>query len=375
MGNASSRRLKVAIVAPPFVPVPPGAYGGTELIVAELVDGLIERGADVTLYACGTSRGGLRHGCEVRSFFRTPLWPPSEQAELEHAAFVVRDMLSRPGGFDLVHSHVPSFLPLASRLNLPVVHTIHHDAKSPHCATYANLPEVEYVAISERQQRLCGPFARAHVVHHGLDPTRYRLARNTPRDDCGVAFIGRLSRSKGPHLAIDVARAAGLRIQLGGEAHEPEDSGYFADDLEWRLACDHVTWYGPVDQSRKADILTCARALLFPISWEEPFGLVMIEAMLSGCPVVAFRRGSVPEIVEEGVTGFIVRDEEEMAAILRGPAHPARFDRARCRRRAIERFASDRMVDDYLAVYATAFERHWHPYGRAAEGGPAELHV
>lgn len=368
-----ARRLRVAMVAPPFVKVPPDSYGGTELIIAELIDGLIERGADVTLYASGDSRGGFLDRCEVRSLYASARWPPSSRIEQEHVAFAATDIAHRRNEFDLVHSHVPSFVQMSRGLQLPIVHSIHHDLQPTLCAAYQLHPEIEYVAISHRQRELCGPFPRSHVVHHGLDPSRFRCAASL-RDDCGVAYISRLSRCKGPHLAIDVARAAGLRIQLGGLPHVPEDSAFFDDYVEWRLQSDHVIWYGEVDHMRKTAMLANSRALLFPIEWEEPFGLVIIEAMLSGCPVVAFGRGAAPELIEEGITGFIARDEHEMVEILRGPAHPARFDRERCRRRAICRFSSDRMVNDYLKVYLAAIQNQWLPV-TAAEGAQANTHA
>jgi glycosyltransferase involved in cell wall biosynthesis len=346
------QRLRIAVVSTPFLSVPPPDYGGTELVVAELVDGLIERGAEVTVFATGDSRGGFRHACEVRAAFARAAWPPDPFVELEHCAYAVREILADDNSFDVVHAHTPSFVPLAGRLTpqTPLVLTLHHPFDPALTELYQRHAGVSFAAISARQLELMGPFERSAVIHHGLSPERYRLA--PPRPDA-VAFLGRLARVKGPHLAIDVAARAGLNLRIGGRPHG-EDREYYRDEVAPRLEEPHVEYLGAVNHVRKLELLSTARALLFPIDWEEPFGLVALEAMLCGCPVVAFRRGAVPELVEEGVTGFIARDPEHMAELLRGPAHPERFDRAGCRARAAARFCARRMVDDYLELFERA---------------------
>ncbi|MGI5862570.1 MAG: glycosyltransferase family 4 protein [Myxococcales bacterium] len=338
------------MVSTPFVPVPPRQYGGTELVVAELIDGLVDRGVEVTLFAAGDSQGGYRRACPVRSWFKDSTWPPSVFKELEHTSFALGELLAGHGEHDLVHAHCPTFLPLSQHLGLPVVYTLHHPYDAELCRLYAGFPRVTYVSISARQQQLCGPFARGAVVHHGIGPERYRLGRVCPDT---VAFLGRLSRVKAPHRAIDVAAAAGLRIRVGGRPHE-EDAGYFRAELQQRLGAPHVEYLGEIGHEPKVELLSTSRALLFPIEWEEPFGLVMIEAMLCGCPVIAYARGSAPEVIDEGITGFFARDEEHMVKLLEGPARPEVFDRKRCREHAVRRFSAARMVDDYLRVYRAA---------------------
>jgi glycosyltransferase involved in cell wall biosynthesis len=165
-----------------------------------------------------------------------------------------------------------------------------------------------------------------------------------------VCFIGRYAQVKGPHTAIDVARQAGVRIWLAGEVHSPDES-WAAEQLRPRLAESHVTEMGPIGIAAKASLLAHARALLAPIEWNEPFGLILIEAMLSGCPVVAFPRGSVRELVEDGLTGFLAASPEHMVELIRPGGAVDTFDRIRCRQRAIERFSADRMVDDHIALY------------------------
>jgi glycosyltransferase involved in cell wall biosynthesis len=217
------------------------------------------------------------------------------------------------------------------------------------------------VAVSDRQRQLLPELSLLARVHHGLDPGRYLLG-----DGKGPAlFLGRLAREKGPHVAIDVARRAAAPLVLAGDAHWC-DHDYFAHEVEPRLDVDRdrVTWIGEIGLDEKGALLGHARALLFPIDWEEPFGLVMIEAMLSGTPVLAFPRGAVPEVIDPGVTGFICHDEVEMAAHLIEISRNG-FDRARCRARAIARFGRARMVADYLDIYRAAI------LGEAAESGRA----
>jgi len=338
------------MLSTPFVAVPPRQYGGTALVVAELVDGLTERGAQVTLFATGDSRGGFRSRCAVKARFAQPAWPPSDALELEHCAHALRDLLAEAGSFDLVPAHCASLVPFAQMLDRPMVYTLHHHFRADLARLYQAHPEVTYVSISRRQLQLSGPFPRSAVIHHGIDPDRYRLGR--PRADV-VAFLGRLSQVKGPHTAVDVARLAGLKLRVGGRAHE-EDRAYFTAEVAWRLRQDHVEYLGELAHEPKVALLSTARALLFPVDWEEPFGLVAIEALLCGCPVIAFGRGAVPEIVEEGVTGFVARDPEHMAELLHGPASVQRFDRVRCRERAAQRFSAERMIGDYLALYHRA---------------------
>jgi glycosyltransferase involved in cell wall biosynthesis len=269
-------------------------------------------------------------------------------ADLNHVSWAMQQ-ISRSGPFDVIHAHSAVALACARLVpDVPMVYTLHHPREEQLSEFYRHCPEPYYIAISEDQRRREVPLRHVHVIHHGLDPAKYQC---TPHPlGTYVCFVGRYSRVKGPHTAIDVAREAGVPIRMAGEVHPPDEAWTDAE-LRARLAQPHVTELGPIGIAAKAPLLAHARALLAPIEWHEPFGLVLIEAMLSGCPVVAFAMGSVPELVEDGVTGFIATSPEHMVELIRpgGAAH--RFDRVRCRQRASERFSADRMVADHIAVY------------------------
>jgi len=358
--------VRIAVISTPFVPVPPPRYGGTELVVAGLCGELGARGHEVVLYATGDSAPpGPVH---LRALYPTAVWPPDPTRELAHCAFALADLLAE-GGVDLVHAHAAPALACARRLGVPLVYTVHHHRDEALCELYRAVqdPGVTMVCISERQRELLADACAARVVHHGLDARRYPLGAGTGGY---AAFLGRFAREKGVHVALDVARAAGVPLRLGGAPHW-RDEAYFAAEVAPRLERRRAArWLGEVGHAPKVALLSGAVATLFPIDWEEPFGLVMVESMLAGTPVLAFPRGAAGEVVEDGVTGWLVPDAEAMADRLRWLHRGGRFDRARCRRRAALRFGVGRMVDGYLAAYATALGRR---AGAHARGSRARL--
>ena len=336
--------MRIALISTPFVAVPPWLYGGTELVVSELAEGLVRRGHHVELFATGDSKTTA----ELRSLYREAQWPPSMLADLNHVSWAMQQ-ISQRGPFDVIHAHSAVALACARLLpNVPMVYTLHHARDEELSALYRCCTEPTYIAISEDQRRREVPLCHVHTIHHGLDPARYRCTER-PLGDY-VCFVGRYSQVKGPHTAIDAARQAGVRIRLAGEVHPP-DEAWFEEQLRPRLAQPHITEMGPIGIAAKASLLAHARALLAPIEWNEPFGLILIEAMLSGCPVVAFPMGSVRELVEDGLTGFIAASPEHMVELIRPGGATETFDRVRCRQRAIERFSACRMVADHVALY------------------------
>lgn len=334
--------MRIAMVSTPFIAVPPAGYGGTELVVHELVEGLAEAGHDVVLFATGDSRTSG----ELRSLYGQAQWPPRPLVELSHAAWAVSQVSKED--FDVVHVHCASALALhrfapGTRL----AYTLHHEQTDELSEFYRLHQDPFYIAISAAQAAREVSLRRLEVIHHGLSPDRFECRERAGEH---VAFIGRFSSVKGPHTAIDVAERTGLPIHVAGEIHDV-DGDFGEREVLPRLEKSHVTFHGPIGGQAKVPFYRDARALLAPIEWEEPFGLVLIEAMLSGCPVVAFPRGSVPELIEEGVTGFTVKDADAMADVIRPGGPLDAFDRLRCRERAVERFGRDAMVRSHERLY------------------------
>lgn len=340
--------MKIALISTPFVSVPPKDYGGTELIVYELAEGLVARGHEVTVVATGDSRTTAH----LEALYPEAQWPPGFLAEVNHVSWAFSRIAGR--GYDVVHCHSASALAIARLIpELPVVYTLHHVRDERLSELYRYFPQVWYVAISNRQRELEIELPRIEVIHHGVDHARY-LGPSIPDD--GVCFVGRLSEVKGPHIAIDVAEAAGVEIRVAGSIHKDDDDPNFAArEILPRLERPHVRYLGPIGMEAKRALFSSSKATLVPLNWEEPFGIVMIEAMLCGCPVIAFPRGSAPELIEEGVTGFLVPDARAMAELIRSGLDG--FDRERCRARAIERFDRSAMVVAHEELYRRAREQ------------------
>jgi glycosyltransferase involved in cell wall biosynthesis len=348
--------MHIAVVSTPFISVPPRDYGGTELVVYELVEGLLDQGHDVTLFATGDSstRGTL---C---SLYDEAHWPPSPLREVNHVSWAFSQIAD--GGFDLIHVHSALALGMARLVQRPpMIYTLHHDRVEEFSEFYRHFPQIYYVAISENQRRIEVPLPRCEVIYHGLDPERFECG-----DAAGdfVCFIGRFTEEKGPHIAIDVARDAGVPIQVAGRTHPP-DREFAAREVEPRLALPNVNYLGCIGVSEKVPLLRQARALLAPLQWEEPFGLTMIEAMLSGCPVVAFPRGSAPELIDPGITGLLAESPAEMVELIRPGGAVDSIDRRECCNRAVERFSRRRFVADHIRLYERVIDE------AGAAGAPA----
>ncbi|MHB8423241.1 MAG: glycosyltransferase family 4 protein [Leptospirales bacterium] len=332
--------MKIAIVSTPFVSVPPKKYGGTELFLYHLSEKLVDRGHSVTLFSTGDSRTRA----ELEFLYTQGRWPINPMDELTHLSFAIKRIRER-NDIDLVHLNTPYALPFADTMELPAVVTLHHPRTPDYSLTYQQYPAFHYVSISQSQKNQEVPLPNFSVIHHGLDPNSYPPSY-TPENY--VAFLGRLAPEKGPDSAIRVAQQAGVPIHMAGAVHWI-DTYFYTRQLRPLLSLPHVKWIGEADHIRKVSLLQGAKALLFPIRWEEPFGLVMIEAMLCGTPVLAFRRGSAPEIVDEGITGFLADTEEEMADIIRTKV-PS-FDREACRIQAVRKFSTSVMVDRYESLF------------------------
>ncbi|SDD96854.1 glycosyltransferase family 4 protein [Actinokineospora iranica] len=336
-----SRPLRIAMIAPPWLELPPRAYGGIESVCADLVDALVDRGHQVTLVAPGRNRTKAT----LVNTYREPQQERFCQVapDVVHAVAVQR--LLPDLDVDIVHDHTMTGPLLAGKCPVPTVVTVHGPVTNELRDYYTHIgADVSLVAISTAQCRARPDLPWAGMVHNAvhLDAIPFRA----DKEDY-VVFLGRANPDKGAPLAIQAARAAGLRIVLAGKCGESNEKRYFAREVEPLLGPD-AEWIGEVDHEAKTRLLGGARALLFPIRWEEPFGMVMIEAMACGTPVVALRRGSVPEVVTHGETGLICDSPDDLPAALRDVD---RIDPARCRQEVADRFTADTMAEGYLRVY------------------------
>lgn len=337
--------MKIAQIAPLAESVPPRLYGGTERIVSYLTEELVRQGHEVTLFASGDSRTAAELHAVVPQALR--LGPPIRDASA-YCALQLEAVRQRAEEFDVIHFHTDCLhLPLVRALGLRnVVATAHGRMDLPEYAgTFEEFADAPLVSISE-QQRI--PLPRCNwvgTVPHGLPSSVCRF-NPEPRGDY-LAFVGRFSPEKRADRAVEIARRAGMKLRIAAKV-DSADRDYFVKCIEPLLSQPHVEYVGEICEREKWDFLGNARALLFPIDWPEPFGLVLIEAMSCGTPSIAWREGAVPEIIQEGANGFIV-DSLEAAA---EAAHRAlRLDRCTVRQQFERRFTVERMTRDYLDVY------------------------
>jgi len=344
--------VRLAFVAPLAESVPPRRYGGTERVVSWLVEELVRRGHDVTLFASGDSRTGAR---------LVPMAPKALRLAgvNDHGPYhliELGEVFRRGTEFDLVHSHLDYLAFPFTRLSpTPVVHTLHGRLDLPWLPDiYRRYPELHLISISDAQRAPLPGVRFDATVHHGLprDLLTFRV-----RPDDYFLFLGRVSPEKGPVLAVQAARAAGVRLVIAAKV-DPMDRAFYEREVEPLLDPPRIEYVGEVDDREKDELLGGARGLLLPIDWPEPFGLTFIEAMACGTPVITRPCGSVPEIVRPGVTGCVASTLDELVAAIRAVE---RIDRARCRAAFERHFTVERMTDDYERVYrrllpATAVE-------------------
>jgi glycosyltransferase involved in cell wall biosynthesis len=341
----ASRPLRIAQVSPLYEAVPPKLYGGTERIVAYLTDELVRRGHAVTLFASGDSTSQARLKAVVPTALRLGA---AGQDTLAPHILELAQVFDRAHEFDVIHSHTGYVAFPFSRFSPgATVHTMHGRLDQPETfALHHHFRDEALVSISLDQRRPLDPFGVnwAGTVYHGLPLDQYAYA---PRAGEYLAFLGRISPEKRPDLAIALAKQAGVPLRIAAKV-DPVDREYFAREIEPLLDHRLVEFVGEIGEEDKPAFLGGARALVFPIDWPEPFGLVMIEALACGTPVIARRRGSVPEVIRHGRTGFIV---ESMADMVRAVRRLDRIDRAECRREAEARFSVERMADGYEVLY------------------------
>ncbi|HUQ39685.1 MAG TPA: glycosyltransferase family 4 protein [Acidimicrobiales bacterium] len=338
--------MRIGVIAPPWTPVPPQLYGGIELVVDRLAVGFQAAGHEVLLFTTGDST------CPV------PMAWTLERAQGHRIGAAVPEILHVMAAYDavsdmdIVHDHTVFGPAYCERFpDLPVATTVHGDLGGELAGLYERVStRVATIAISHAQRRPAPHVPIARVIHHGLDASDFPVG-----DGLGgyCLFLGRMSADKGAHRAIEACRKAGVQLLMAAKMREPAEIEYFDTFVRPHLGPE-VQYLGEVPHDRKLELLAGAMALLFPIRWNEPFGMVMIEAMACGTPVLAFPEGAAPEVVEDGRTGFLCHDETDMAEAI---GRVGTLDREVCRASVEGYFSTDRMVNEHLALFESLLAR------------------
>lgn len=335
--------MKIAQIAPVIERVPPQKYGGTERVVSALTEELVKRGHDVTLFASGDSITSAKlvsiFPKALREVKLKDIYGPNVWTMLNiGSAYKLQDE------FDIIHDHLGHVsLPCANLIQTPVVMTLHGVFTAENRKIFETLNEPYFVSISDSQAKPVPNLHRIATVYNGLPLDNYPFSNE---NDGYLLFVGRISAEKGVHNAIEVAQILNLPLIIAAKL-ESVDLPYFNEYIGPRLS-DNIRWVGEVDEQERNHLMSRALCFLHPITWREPFGLTMIEAMACGCPIIGFNKGSVPEVVADGQTGFVVNDIEEMIdAVLR----VNQINRKECRKYSLENFSARNMADGYESVY------------------------
>jgi glycosyltransferase involved in cell wall biosynthesis len=339
--------MRIAHIAPVATTIPPPKSGSVETMTSLLTEGLVARGHDVTLFATADSKTKAKlHAIYPHGYWHDEHMWPWELYEMLNLAAAVE----RAADFDIIHyeaAYYPMSLAFTRLSPAPIVQTLHHSPSPAEIKLWSQYPEAPFVAISNEQARLLSGLNVIETVLHGIDMDNF-VFREKPEDY--LLFLGRFTDGKGVLQAIEIAKRVGLRLILAAA-----EDAYYREKVAPLVDGRHVVYYGEADFDAKVKLYGGARALLYPIQAREPFGLVLAEAMACGTPVAALDRGAVGEVVDDGVTGRVFDNLEQMANEL-----PSVFnlDRRRVRERAVVRFGADRMVEEYVAVYSRIVEAH-----------------
>jgi glycosyltransferase involved in cell wall biosynthesis len=341
--------MRIAQVSPLYESVPPRLYGGTERVVSWLTEELVRQGHDVTLFASGDSltTAQLVPACPQALRLDPSCWDP-----LAHHILLIEQVLQRKNEFDIVHFHIDYLHFSMSRCHeLQQLTTLHGRLDIPDLIPlYREFSEMPVISISDAQR---GPLPWINwqgTVHHGMPEDRFSPSYNPGKY---LAFLGRVSPEKGLDSAIQIALDSGMPLKIAAKI-DRADQEYFESHIKPMLEHELIDFVGEIGDQEKNEFLSNASALLFPINWSEPFGIVLIEAMACGLPVIAYPRGSVPEIIEDGVSGFLVHDTAEAANRIRSLST---IDRRKCRKAFERNFSVQRMAHDYLTIYERMVKR------------------
>jgi glycosyltransferase involved in cell wall biosynthesis len=354
--------MRIAQIAPLWETVPPPAYGGIELVVSLLTDELVRRGHEVTLFASGDSTTIAQLESVHSKALRLD---PTVKEPAIYEWMHLSTLYKRAAEFDLIHSHVGcSALSFAELVKTPTVHTLHGIFTPDNEKMYAFAKRQPYVSISDAQRKPELDLNCVATVYNGVDVDRFDFYPR-PSEPPYLAFLGRVSPEKGVHLAIEIAKRSGYCLKIAGKI-DKVDTAYYEEQIKPQIDGTQIQFLGEANHVQKNILLGNAVATLFPITWREPFGLVMIESMAAGTPVIAMSFGSAPEVIAHGKTGFLCSNVDECVAAL---DQVSSLDRHDCRERVIHNFSVQRMVDGYEAVYrevlAEKIAQNGHLVGRA----------
>jgi len=350
------QKLKIAQVAPLWYPVPPGGYGGTEAIVSKLTEGLVKRGHKVTLFASGDSKTKAK----LFSVIKKNLF--SLNVPWLYDSYNILNLtvaFSRAKEFDIIHTHIDVYDPISrAKSEVPTIATLHNPFWPIEKRTgkwyeyqarfllYNCFPRLPYVAISNSYKKQCPAKIKfIKTIYHGVDLSQLKFNPNP--EDCFV-WLGRITPKKGPHLAVKLAKKLGFQLELAGKTTSPESEKYFKEEIKPYLSR-RIKFLGEIKtEKEKSEFLGRGKALIYPLLWEEPFGIVMIEAMGCGTPVIAYNRGSAPELIKDGETGFLVNNLNEMKEAIK---NIDKIPREKCRQRVGKFFTVEKMVNEYEKLY------------------------
>ena len=338
--------MKIALLAPIAETVPPTTYGGAELVVYNLAEGLHKRGHDVTLFATGDSKVSCR---------LIPIAPKAvgSDDEMTRDALIMKSVadalpMLQKEKFDIIHNHTGWLaLLLKTMIDYPMVTTIHGIYGKREKRMYGEFKRHPYISISMAQRKTAPLLRYAANIYHGIEIDKFKPAYTTPKKDEYLAFLGRFSYVKGPLEAIKIAKATGMKLKMAGIVNEFERD-YFEKEIKPLIDGKQIIHMGPVGHEEKVKLLRGAKALLSPIHWEEPFGLVNVEAMACGTPVIAMKRGSLPELIVQGKTGYVCRSLNEMIAAV---GKIDKIDRKACRKHVESKFSIEKMIDAHERLF------------------------
>lgn len=348
--------MKIAQVAPLWERVPPPTYGGIELVVSRLTDELVRRGHEITLFASGDSQTLAR---------LEAVYPHAIRLEGQIQEYAIYEMLElsqvykQAAEFDLIHSHIGmAALAMAPLVETPTIHTLHGSFTADNRKLYQLHDKQPYISISNAQRQLELNYLR--TVYNGIELENYPFQAQPQDDPPYLAFLGRMSPEKGPQYAIAIAKQTGWCLKMAGKI-DAENRKFFEQEIAPQIDGKQIEYLGEVNHAQKVELLSHASVTLFPITWQEPFGLVMVESMATGTPVIGMNLGSVPEVIAHGTSGFVCHSYEEMAAMI--PA-AVKLDRQICHQHVKNNFTVTQMVDGYEAAYRQLLQSRINTNGR-----------